>query len=270
MALFAAGKTYYDTNFSKVAFFHNRPERLIEYFDGLRIVHISDLHTRYIGVLERRLLESLRELEPDMIFITGDFVNSSEDIPACREILNEIQKIAPIYAVLGNHDHHFMRIVVNTDKLKDTVRETGATLLVNESLRFDHNGRSLYIVGLDDNHLGYDDYKAAVEGIDDSAPRIVLAHSPEIVNHLDLSNIQLILSGHTHGGQFRLPLTKKLYGSYASPFKSGFYDQGRFEDILFITRGIGASWIPLRLGARPEIVVFDFDAEHREWDIQPN
>ncbi len=261
LVLFAAGKTYYDTNFCRVAFFHNRPERLSEHFDGLRIVHISDLHTRYMGALERRLLDSLRELEPDLIFITGDFVNSNEDIPACREILSEIQKIAPIYAVLGNHDHHFMSVVVNTEKLIDTIRTTGATLLVNQSHRFEHNGQSIYFVGLDDNHLGYDDYSRAVQDIPEDAPRILLAHSPEIINRLDLDNIKLILSGHTHGGQFRLPLTKKLYGNSASPFKSGFYDRNGREDLLFITRGIGASWIPIRIGARPEIAVFDFDAD---------
>lgn len=258
IAVSGSALAWRQSNTVQVNYWANQPQTLSEYFYGMKIVHLSDLHTRAIGALERNLVKKLRTIKPDMIFITGDFVNSDRDIPYCGELLTQIQEVAPTIAVLGNHDHWFLNRVTNTDSLKETIRESGVTLLVNESMLFKRDDQTLYIVGLDDNHLGLDDYDLATQNVPEDARRVVLAHSPEIAGKLDMSNIDLILCGHNHDGQIKLPLVGNMLMHPFMNHSYGFFDIDNKPNSMYVTSGIGTTYVPVRLGTRAEIAVFDY------------
>lgn len=258
IAVSGSALAWRQSNTVRVNYWENQPQALSEYFYGLKIVHLSDLHTRAIGPLERNLVKKLKTIKPDMIFITGDFVNSNRDIPYSGKLLAQIQEIAPTIAVLGNHDHWFMNRVTDVDSLKATIRRSGVTLLVNQSMEFKRGDETLYIVGLDDNHLGLDDYELATRDVPVDARRVVLAHSPEIAGRLDMSNIDLILCGHNHDGQIKLPLVGNVL---MQPFMNhgyGFFDIDNKPNSMYVTSGIGTTYVPVRLGTRAEIAVFDY------------
>jgi hypothetical protein len=247
-----------DTNKLIIEHFNGRPDRITRELHGLRFVHISDLHTRYIGYLEKNLVSQVSQIKPDLILVTGDFVNSNDDIVACGELLKSLQEIAPIVAILGNHDHWFMGEVIDVEKLISTIKMTGTILLGNEAIEMRYDANDVYIIGLDDNHLGLHDYSKAINGVPPEATKILLAHSPEIAEQTDLSNIDLVLCGHRHGGQIMLPFFAGVIGNSVWTHFKGFYNVAGVEDKRYVTGGVGASFIPIRFGTRAEIAVFDF------------
>ena len=247
-----------DTNVIEIERYNHPSQVLAEHFEGMRIAHITDFHTRYEGYLERDLIRKLTAIKPDLIFVTGDLVNDNDNIEYCGELLKQINNIAPTVVILGNHDHHFMNITVDTEQLCDTVRGSGACLLVNQALEFRRGQDSLYIVGLDDNHLGYDNYQRAVKNIPEDSAQLLLVHCPDIGSEINLDSVCAIFCGHTHGGQIILPIIGQFLFNTLGKYNSGFYSVDNHEDILFVNRGIGASSIPLRYGNSPEIAVFEF------------
>ena len=163
--------------------------------------------------------------------------------------------VAPIIATPGNNDYCCM------DILEAVFKRHGVTFLKNETILLRQSDDSIYLVGLEDNFLWKDDYFRAVEAISPEASRIVLGHAPGISEKIDPAGVELILSGHLHGGQIMLP----IIGSYLSTnrvcFCSRFYASGLYDVngiILFSNRGLGTSIIPLRLFSRPEIAVLKF------------
>jgi predicted MPP superfamily phosphohydrolase len=267
IAVSGSALAWRQSNTVRVNYWENQPLALSDYFYGMKIVHLSDLHTRAIGPLEKNLVRKLKTIKPDLIFITGDFVNSNHDIPYCGELLRQIQEVAPTVAVLGNHDHWFLNRVTDTDSLKETIRQSGVTLLVNESMEFKRGDETLYIIGLDDNHLGLDDYALATRDVPEDARRIVLAHSPEIAGKLDMSNVDLILSGHNHDGQIKLPLVGNMLMLPFMNHSYGFFDIGDKPNSMYVTSGIGTTYVPMRLGTRAEIAVFDYSSMPEPADV---
>jgi len=251
------------TNTARIEYNRNLPESLIRPLDGLRLVHISDLHTNRIGYLEKSLVENLEQLSPDLIIISGDFLNSNFDLPACSLLVNRIGSISPTIATLGNNDHSFESDTIDTERLIRVLKRAGMIVPVNQTVILKHKGDSFYICGLDDNFLEYDNYLAASFGIRPKVPKIVVAHSPSIAGKIDLRGVQLILCGHTHAGQINLPIVDRLV-SYALAVDK-YYDMkgpnilDKTGTMLYVNRGIGTSVLPLRLGAVPEIAVFDYD-----------
>lgn len=233
-------------------------ESLGSVFGGVRIAQITDLHTSKIGTLERQLVEKLQSIKPNLIFITGDFINNDSDIPACSTLAVQISQIAPTIATLGNNDHKTQNRANDTGRLTAILSGLGITLLVNQAALFIHENDSIYIVGLDDDLLLYDNYFKATAGIPKDAPRIVLAHTPEIVEKISREHINFIFCGHTHGGQILLPLTGNLFEYFKFKYLKGLYQTDEYPVNLYVNRGIGTSFIPIRWGSRPEIAVFEF------------
>lgn len=212
--------------------------------DGLRIAHVSDLHN---SRLWRKTITLLEEAKPDIICITGDLVDSRQpDFVAAYAFVAEAIRIAPCYYIPGNHEHRF-----SSEKfieLMDDLRELGVTVLLNENTTFDRNGEKLIIVGYSHGNVSN---LPKSEGY-----RLLLAHHPE--KFLDYANedYDLILCGHAHGGQFRLPIVGGLYAPGQGAFPQ--YDAGLFrrdDATMIVNRGIGNSGFPIRFANRPEVIV---------------
>ncbi|MBD3382537.1 MAG: hypothetical protein GF404_10115 [candidate division Zixibacteria bacterium] len=225
---------------------------------GLRIAHLSDLHTSDYGLLEQIVIRRLMDIDPDLIFLTGDYIDYNDEIPACSIFLGRIAEIAVTVATLGNNDHSFRGREIELERLKNIFSLYDISLLQNQSALLHTGTDSVFLVGLDDDYLWFDDYYLASYGIPDSVPKIVLAHSPDVAHKIDLTGVKLILSGHTHGGQIRVPYFNEIYSNTRFDYTSGLSFADDSSTVMYNNRGLGTTMIPLRLFSAPEIAVFDF------------
>ncbi len=222
---------------------------------GFRAVQISDLHLgNYVGNPQLLwLAERLQDLEPDLLFITGDFVNRSyrEALPA-RQGLRALSKVAPTYGVLGNHDFWH-----GPEALADLLNESGIRMLRNEHVRLDIRGNDLVLAGVDDWKTGHDDLEQAVAGMPEgNLVRILLSHCPDLLHPASERGFDLVLAGHTHGAQVRVP----LLGSAINRFMHGEFERGWMknkETALYINRGLGVVFVPMRYGSDAEVTVLN-------------
>jgi len=221
-------------------------------FKGARIAHLSDIHSRSFGEKEKEILEKLNQLKPDFVFITGDFVEwTTKDLNSCRDFWKELSKNYPqrIFGVLGNHEHRHLKFKT----IKKLLEESGIEILENESIKIEKDGEFIYLIGLDDPHGKYDDIEKATTGLEDETSKILIAHSPEIFRKLKGKNIDLVLVGHTHGGQINVPFITDLFIplKYDKKYKRGLFKED--STYLYINRGIGLTFIPFRFNSFPEI-----------------
>ncbi|HEY8369388.1 MAG TPA: metallophosphoesterase [Thermodesulfobacteriota bacterium] len=234
----------------------------------LRVLHVSDLHVRGMGRRERRLVHLARAARPDLVAITGDLWEPSDDPGTARAALTAVVRalaaLAPTVVVLGNNDHSYPPAghVVDTETLVTDVARAGAMVLRNEAAWLARRAGpgaapadGVYLVGLDDNYLARDDLEAATASVGVGAPAILLAHSPDIVIDRDVSRFDLVLAGHTHGGQVRLPLVGALETQTRTPR----YVDGLFRlpsgTYLHVSAGIGTSAPHVRFLARPTVTL---------------
>lgn len=242
-------------------------ELIPEGFSGFRIVQISDLHNEVFGKDNSRLLEKINEANPDIIVITGDLIDSRRtDVDVAIRFAEKAAEIAPTYYVTGNHEH---RIPQDYERLKSGLILAGVTVLENESIPIERNGDIINLVGLHDASFLNQGEDLHFESIlaekltqlaHDTSYDILLAHRPQYFEVYAESSADLILSGHVHGGQFRLPFVGGLYAPSQGLFPE--YDAGEFDDkgtVMIVSRGIGNSIFPIRLGNRPEIVTVVLD-----------
>lgn len=214
----------------------------------LRLVHLSDIH--YDG--DRRYLEravaAIKAERPDAVLFTGDLVDRAEWFEESLEILAMIE--APVFAVTGNHDHWG---TVDLERFDAGLRRTGGRLLLDDSAPLPGG---LVVVGLESWYsAGASDTARALAGVEPDSPVILLFHEPQTVELLGSRRALLMLAGHAHGGQVRLP----GYGAIVTPPRTGRYDRGLYQTPngpLYVTTGIGTFMIPARFACRPEIVVF--------------
>lgn len=243
-----------------------RLPRLPAALDGLTLLHVSDIHL-HLGEREKiDMLRRLRQVDADLVLLTGDFTDFDEDIELCVASLLGLRGRYGTYAVLGNHD---MRIyegsrwrIWREDKQKHRVRaglthlakrlrDTGIDLLRNESRRLLINGQELWIAGVDDPHHSRDDLPRALQGVSDASPIILLAHSPEMLARLNGYRPDLILSGHTHGGQVVLPIVGALVTRCSIPLEKPSGVFSRDGSVVHISPGLGGS-IRMRFNRPPE------------------
>lgn len=221
---------------------------------GRRAVHLTDLHLDRYHTRHDRIVETVRDLHPDWIFITGDLLNVPEGMPHLFRFLQHLRTIAPLYMTLGNHDHYSGVPVAEYAELADRHK---ITLLVNQRAMVSTDRGELVIVGVDDPSL----HRADLGCIPPRADRrftLLLAHAPNILDMVEVHHpIDLILCGHSHGGQWRVPgiptfwLPPGCNGRIA-----GWHESGRHR--LYVNRGLGWSFLPFRLNCRPEIAVIEW------------
>jgi len=234
-------------------------ERLPENFDGLKIVHFTDLHygsTVFLPQVER-IVEEINSLRPDVIIFTGDFISdyletTDESLDNLINALNQLNPTTASFAVRGNHDqdHRFERFIAETD----------FQLLNNEHVLFHFNGTTpLVIVGLDDPYSGNQNIEAAFEGVPEGYYTILLAHQPDVIMDIN-HHVDLFLAGHSHGGQVRLPfIGAPIRNPGARIFRDAEY---RHNDIhIFISSGLGNSQYYFRLFNRPSFNFYRFSAQ---------
>ncbi|NPV04547.1 MAG: metallophosphoesterase [Syntrophaceae bacterium] len=220
----------------------------------LRVVQLTDHHAGPYMTREdlRRYADAVIALEPDLFVLTGDYVsNSIAFLPGCLEEMARVRARYGTFATLGNHEHW----VANPDRLRAVFRQYGVPLL-NNGHRVIRTAKGPFAVaGIDDMRFGNHDLDAALRGLDPSIPTILLSHRPEIFPEAAGQGIALTLAGHYHGGQItlRLPGGGLSLAHLRTPWPEGLF---RIDSShLYVSRGIGTTFTPVRLGARPEIAV---------------
>ena len=229
-----------------------RLARLPKNLDGFRLIHLSDIHHSPFTSLEHisRAVEIANNLKPDMFILTGDYVShESEYIAPMAEVLGKLESKFGTFACLGNHDHW-----TDAESVTNLMREVGINVLINQGLRFTAKNASFWLAGVDDYMVGKTDLRAALRGSYPDEMKMLLAHNPKILNRAARAGIDLMLSGHTHGGQVKIREDDKRILPRRK-LKNGLYR--RKETQIYVTRGIGTVVLPVRYQCPPEISLID-------------
>lgn len=225
--------------------------KLSSVHDGLRIVHLTDIHHSLFTPLAvvQRAVQLANALRPDMVALTGDYVTLS---PSCiwpvAQALGKMWARLGVFAVLGNHDFQ-----VDADEMARALKAHSVHVLRNSRVALRAGSATLWIVGVDDLWWRADDLAMAMRHIPARDPKILLCHNPLGIHTAARYGIDLVLSGHTHGGQVRLPVVGSVYGrsKLGKRFVEGW---NRLDGTqIYVNRGIGKVLVPLRLGCPPEI-----------------
>lgn len=239
-------------------------EKLPQAFDGYRIAQISDLHNDEMGKDNEKLLAMLRQAQPDMIAITGDLIDYYHtDVDISLAFVKEAVKIAPCYFVTGNHE---ARIAQYNDFRKE-IESLGVCVLSDATEELEKDGETILVKGVDDPYFISDDEEGVLAeklqwlvGEDDPYT-ILLSHRPCSFPLYVESGVDLVLAGHLHGGQFRIPFLGGLFTpstGFFPEYDAGLYTQG--ETSMVVSRGIGNSIFPFRINNRPELVLVELQA----------
>ena len=244
-------------------------EKIPDAFNGYRIAQVSDLHNTQIGEDSEKLLSMLKDSDPDMIAITGDMIDSrNTNVEIALEFAAEAVKIAPCYYVTGNHESRVSEYI----ELKEGLSELGVSILDNKGIAIEHENSTIILLGVDDPTFNTDPTLGGDASVinthikeikwQDDYFMILLSHRPELFQVYAENGMDLVLSGHAHGGQFRLPFVGGMIAPHQGLFPDyyeGLYTEGNTN--MIVSRGIGNSIIPVRFNNRPEIVLIELKSE---------
>ena len=232
-------------------------------FHGFRIAQVSDLHNAEFGEGNSKLIQLLSQTEPDIIVLTGDLIDSRQtDIKIALAFAQEAMKIAPVYFVSGNHEAR----VSEYEDLKMGLAEAGVIVLENQKVEITREGERITLMGIDDPSFQESYLFGDAEGVAKQAIEtlqrvsdgytVLLSHRPELFELYVETGMDLVFSGHAHGGQFRLP----FIGGLVAPNQGFFpkYDAGLVSEentTMIVSRGVGNSIVPVRFNNRPEIIL---------------
>jgi predicted MPP superfamily phosphohydrolase len=227
-------------------------KRLPKKADGLRIIHLSDIHHSPFTGLEHieRVIKIANRLKPDLFVLTGDYVSHEREyIAPVAKVLGELRSEFGTFACLGNHDHW-----TDAEYVTDRLRDAGIRMLINEGFRFEARGASFWMAGVDDHMVGKTDLPSALRGSYPDEMKLLLAHNPIIFRHAVRSGVDITFSGHTHGGQVKMRDPEKRILPRRK-LSSGLHQ--RKESQIYITRGIGTVVLPIRYQCPPEISMIE-------------
>lgn len=235
-------------------------------FEGMTVAQLSDIHLNEFTepFLVRDAIDQINLAHPDLVLITGDYV-SAEVLPRqltieaaweCGKLLSRIQ-CPQRYAIFGNHD-----IFAGEEHVGDALRSNGIPVLRNSYLPIERDGSRIWLAGIDDPVYGQPDPDQAIPASIRNIPHepvILMCHAPDYVDNLHShpagQAISLVLSGHTHGGQIRLPFIGPLHlPPGGQKYVEGLFHIGTMQ--LYVNRGIGSVGLPFRFDCRPEITIF--------------
>ena len=233
--------------------------KLPQTFDGYRIAHVSDLHNCQIGKDHARLLDMLQQAEPDIIAITGDLIDSrNTKVDVALSFARQAVEIAPCYYVSGNHEARAEEYT----ELKAGLEELGVAVLENAQCALTVGEETISLLGVQDPLFdGADTEETLAAMHDPESYTVLLSHRPELFETYAAQGIELVLSGHAHGGQFRLPGLGGLYAPHQGLLPE--YDAGLYTEAqttMVVSRGIGNSLFPLRFNNRPEVILLELKA----------
>lgn len=234
-----------------------RLARLPRELDGLRVVQLSDIHHSPFTGREQieRAIALANSLEPDIVALTGDYVSHEREYAApCAEMMGRLQARCGVYAVLGNHDHW-----TDAQLVTDLFRAEGIHVLINEGLHFERSGAAFWLAGVDDTMVGQEDLPLALAGSRDDEMKLLLAHNPVILRRAARAGVDLVLSGHTHGGQVTLRSEKSASGRPRRRLLKGLGRQGNTQ--IYVSRGLGTVVLPIRYGCPPEVSLLELRSD---------
>lgn len=231
--------------------------RLPKAFDGFRVVQLSDIHHGPYSSRDQieRAVDTANRLQPDIIALTGDYISKERHYAApCAEMLGRLKAKYGVYAVLGNHDHW-----TDAALITDLFRAEGITVLINEGMHFEKNGASIWLAGVDDTMVGLEDLSLALAGARDDEMKLLLAHNPIILRRAARASVDLVLSGHTHGGQVAIRGERSTVRGARKRLLKG---HGRLSNTqIYVNRGLGTVVLPIRYGCPPEISLLELRSE---------
>ena len=235
-------------------------EHLPASFDGFKIAHVSDLHNAEFGTDNSQLLNILRDAKPDIIAITGDSIDKFHtNTEITVNFLKDAMAIAPCYLVTGNHEGWLG--IVEFIELEKRLEDIGVIVLHNEEHEIELGGEIITVFGVDDPDYRSGFSQSLKKGSASENYTVLLSHRPEHFEEYVENGYDLVLSGHAHGGQFRLP----IIGGLLAPNQGWFpkYDSGLYtknNTNMIVSRGIGNSVVPIRFNNRPQIVIIELKA----------
>ena len=227
--------------------------RLPAKLDGLRIVHLSDFHYGPLVNPEhlKRAVQAANDLRPDFVALTGDYISTDRAYAApCAEVVGRLRAPHGVHAVLGNHDHW-----TDASLIADLFRAEGIRVLINEGSRIDLRSESFWLAGVDDTMVGLEDLSLALAGSSDDEMKLLLAHNPVILRRAALASVDLVLSGHTHGGQVAIRGERSASGRPRRRMLKGLGRRANTQ--IYVNRGLGTVVLPIRYGCPPEISLLE-------------
>lgn len=237
-------------------------ERIPQAFDGLKIVQLSDLHDATFGEEQADLAKKVESLKPDLIFLTGDIIDSNRyNLANTLNLVEKLVKISDVFYVTGNHE-----VAINqVSEISEALQALGVKRLRNESRIISVNGEEIAIAGIDDPLMRNmetsevvvgESIDIASENVPSDAYTLLLSHRPEVFDVYADKKVDLVFTGHAHGGQIRIPglggMIAPSQGWFPS-YTSGKHEQGMTT--MIVNRGLGNSLFPFRILNRPEIVI---------------
>lgn len=226
-------------------------------FNGIKMVQFSDTHLGFHYNLHdlTKLIQKINKCNPDIVFFTGDLMDIPNQYPEIHNIIPILQQIqAPLgkYCIYGNHDHGGY----GTELYKNVMENAQFTLLLNEAKKIQlSDGSCIYILGIDDVMLGSPDFHFALKKVPNQAFKILLSHAPDLADQAAKYPIQWQLSGHSHGGQVKIPFIGPLViPPFAQKYQEGYYRIGKLN--LYVNRGLGTTRIPFRFMSKPELTIY--------------
>ncbi|MDD3185002.1 MAG: metallophosphoesterase [Anaerostipes sp.] len=238
---------YYQNNSIVITKFVYTSTKVESDLDGYKIVQISDLHNKKFGKDNKVLIKKIRKSKPNIIVLTGDLIDSNHtDIETALNFVKKAKEIAPTYFVTGNHECALSQNKYN--QLLKGLQRCGAILMDGKEIKLFKNS---YLVGIGDDSL-----KEITSKLPNDSMNILLAHEPQLLADYAKAKTDIVLCGHAHGGQIRIPFCnigliapdQGLFPKYTS----GKYEKG--ETTMYVSRGLGNSILPLRIFNQPEII----------------
>ena len=255
---------YFENTTLEVSTYQIATNKIPNEFNNYKIIQISDFHNNTSSKLTKKIVEKIKNQKPNIIVITGDLIDSTKtNVDIAIDMIKEIIEIAPIYYVTGNHEARTNEY----DNLKSQMIELGVKILENEAQEIQLNNSTINILGINDpsfykesDILDSKIVKNNMENIQYNEDNftILLSHRPEVFKIYVEKNIDLVFTGHAHGGQIRLP----FIGGIIAPNQGTFpeYTDGIYREkdtTMVVSRGIGNSIIPFRVNNRPELVIVE-------------
>lgn len=240
-------------------------EKIPESFKGFRIAQVSDLHNAEFGKNNIKLVNKLKESQPDIIAITGDLLDLRKtDVEVGLSFAREAVKIAPTYYINGNHEAW----IDEYRSFRDELEEIGVTVLENKKITIEREGESISLLGMVDPNFVHISYipetelaRSYLEPIaEDNNFKLLLSHRPVFAEVYAEFEMDLVLMGHNHGGQFRIPFIGGIFSpdeGFFPKYDAGYYKADKTE--MIISRGLGNSAFPFRVNNPPEIVVVELE-----------
>jgi hypothetical protein len=221
-------------------------------FDGYTIAQLSDIHHGSFVEAEhiRRAVRLVNSLRPNLIVLTGDYITHSRSyIEPCAKLLGELRANEGVFAVLGNHDFW-----TDAGRISSALKRRGIGVLRNAHTLLEQRGDRVALAGVDDFTVRQHDLRAAIRGLGPAVPRVLLSHNPNLIHEAAESHIDLMLSGHTHGGQINLPaFNKRTRRRWRFWRGHGQLDQTQ----IYVNRGLGTVIVPVRYQCPPEVTLIE-------------